>query len=751
MTFSTKKSYTKGNRPLGSILVDMGVISEEALEKALASNKASGMKTGELLVELGLASDQAVTEAMAEQLSIPLIDLKALHIPEAVTSIVPAEIARNYSVIPISSEERSITLAMANPLDFYAVDDVRFATGLRVEAAIAMKDDILDAISRYYPEPIIEEPSSSSDNKRPSNLVVFSQNTRNAKESTATDLMKISDAPPIVRFTNAILSDAIRLNASDIHIEPRRDAVLIRYRVNGIMREVMNIERKIHSGIVTRIKVLSNMDISIRKAPQDGKFQVQFDKKHIDIRVSTLPTAYGEKLNMRILSSAGAPESLDSIGFGARELQQLKSAISQPQGIVLVTGPTGSGKSTTLYTCLKSLRSPKVNIVTLENPVEYELEGINQVEINPKQGLTFATGLRSILRQDPDIVLLGEIRDAETAEIAFHAAQTGHLVLSTLHANSALETLSRLNDLGLESFNIASSINAIISQRLVRRLCDKCKQPHALDAETLRKLPEDIRNKPSLEFWQPVGCEACDKSGFTGRICIQEILVSTPKLKELMANNAGVAEIGRFAVKAGFVDLTTDGLQKAMQGLTTLDEVFRVAPSLNEDQNEELQKIHQLEETLDAQVSAQTVTAPSPTETNKPAETDLEQESGPHSLLIVDDDDFMRKLEASILSSEGYSVITAVDGLDALEVLKRQIPDMIITDHEMPNMNGVELIRVLRQNPATSTIPTIMLTGVDELDMEVESLNSGADDYLVKPINARKFIARVSRLIKQRT
>ncbi|MBL4573905.1 MAG: Flp pilus assembly complex ATPase component TadA [Gammaproteobacteria bacterium] len=736
----------KGNKRIGSILVDMGVISEKDLSNALSSNKASGKKTGEWLVELGLADDYAITVALAEQLSIPLIDLKSLHIPESVTSAVPSEIVKNYCLVPVSIEEgRSITLAMSNPLDFYAVDDVRFATGLRVEVTIAMKVEILDAIARYYPDMDMLNTPGIDGRETLSKLVVFSHSKNETKKSNARDLLKISDAPPIVRFTNAILSDAIKLKASDIHIEPRRDSVMIRYRIDGVMREIMKIERKIHKGIVSRIKVLSSMDISIRKMPQDGKFQVQYNKNHIDIRVSTLPTAYGEKVNMRVLSSVGTPESLEKMGFNSRQLAELQSAISQPQGIVLVTGPTGSGKTTTLYTCLKSLMSPKVNIITLENPIEYELEGINQVEINPKQGLTFATGLRSVLRQDPDIVLLGEIRDAETASIAFRAAQTGHLVLSTLHANSTIETLSRLSDLGLEPFNIASTLNAIVSQRLVRRLCDDCKRKSPIDDISKLKLPQAMRLNPDLRVFEPVGCEACNSTGYIGRIGIHELLIPTAKLKQLMAKNGSTQDIEKAAIESGFVNLTSDGIEKALQGLTSLAEVFRVAPTLSEDQL----KVSTLEAAIDTELKSES-DSESPTAAEK--KTALPKtKHGPISILVVDDDDFMRKLEESILTGEGYAVITAKDGVGALEIIERQIPDLIITDQEMPNMNGVELIHKIKNSPEMSHIPVVMLTDVDELDNEIECLNSGADDYLVKPINARKFIARVSRLIRLTT
>lgn len=734
MTENKKNSTTNQRRYLGDILVDSGLISPDQLSEALNINKATAKKVGQILIEMGLVDDREIASALADQLSIPLIDLTKIDIPEDVIKTIPIEIVKVHLLIPVAKDRRSVTIAMANPLDMFALDDARFATQLSIDSAIGAEQDIIAAIGKYYPDAGVFEPVSLND-PGIQNMVVYSDR---AKEETSSDkdddLLNLSDKPPVVRFTNAILSDAIKLKASDIHVEPRRKSVLIRYRVDGIMREIMQTDRQIHSGIVTRIKVLSSMDISERRTPQDGKFQVQHAESRIDFRVSTLPTSYGEKITMRILNTMNAPDSIDKLNFADKSLEHLRQAISKPQGMVLVTGPTGSGKTTTLYTCLKSLMSAQVNIITLENPIEYEIEGINQVEINPKQGLNFANGLRSILRQDPDIVLVGEIRDEETARIAFHAAQTGHLVLSTLHTNSALATLSRLEDLGIEPYNISTTLNAVVSQRLVRRLCENCKQEQPMDNSLMGHLPPSFREKKSLNAWTAEGCENCNSTGFTGRLGIHEVFHINSQIQEMIIQRKNIKDIERAAVLAGYRDLSSDGILKALNGETTLSEVYRVAPYSDEG----LVEIDELE--IQEPDAADDSDMPVSVESIKP-----------QRILLVDDELFMLQFLKGALEGEGFLITTAQDGLEGLKVAQREIPDLVIADFNMPKMNGVQLIRKLKSNLSTSYIPIMIVTGVDEVDSEIEGLNSGADDYLVKPINVRKLIARVNRLMKRQS
>lgn len=741
----SSKTKTTGRRYFGEILVTSGLIDQNTLDKALEIQKTQGKKLGQVLIEMGVADDVEIAKTLSDQLSIPFITLRELDIPKKVISLVPGELVKNYIVIPIAKKQDKLTLVMANPLDFYAVDDVRFATQLHVDVAVAPEQEIILAINKYYPEANFlrtfgfNESDEKNENDENATLTVYADKKDSDEEKTAVeDLRDLSDRPPIVRFTNAIIDDAIKLNASDIHIEPRRNSVIIRYRIDGVMREIMKTERNVHLGIVTRIKAISKMDISNRRVPQDGKLQVSRKNLLYDLRISTLPTAYGEKVTIRLLNVLGTPDSVDELNFSKQALIDLKDAISKPQGIVLVTGPTGSGKTTTLYTCLKTLMTPEVNIVTLENPIEYDVEGINQVEINPAAGLTFAGGLRSILRQDPDIILLGEIRDEETAGIAFNAAETGHLVLSTLHTNSAFVTISRLIDLGVDPFNIGSSLNAIIAQRLVRRICMKCRQPDDVGDDLRQRLPAAFRDRNIAKFWKGTGCNACNFTGYSGRVGISEVLRVTSGIQKLIRRNAPVHEIEVEAQAIGFQTLSVDGIGKAASGLTSISEIFRVAPPAVEDLVEGPGTTRQLTDEIEANeqpVDELSVPVASIT---------------PRRILIAEDNEFMLRLIQGILEGEGYVIITAQDGEEALKIALTAIPDLVVTDYLMPKMNGIEFIRKLRSKMATMYIPVIILTIKDEVDLEVEGIDAGADDFLVKPINSRKLVSRVNRLLRKR-
>ncbi len=729
---------TSGRRFLGDILVESGVISEDHLEQALDINERTGKRVGQILIDMGAATDMQIALALSDQLSVPLIQISNINIPADVLRTVPPEIVKKCLVIPIDKTDSTVTLAMANPLDHYAIDDVRFAAQLRVDVVIAMEQEVIAAIDKYYPDADLLRPLAEMGGEEEDMVVLPAARSEDTEELSEDDLLILSDQPPIVRFTNAILSDAIANKASDIHIEPGQKSVLVRYRIDGVMREIMKAERHIHDRIVTRVKVLSNMDITIRRMPQDGKFQVRFSGTSIDIRVSTLPTAYGEKLVMRVLNPMGAPESIDSLDLTEQQLADLRVSIAQPQGIVLITGPTGSGKTTTLYTCLKTVMSPEINIITLENPIEYELFGANQVEINPKQGLTFASGLRSILRQDPDIVLLGEIRDEETATVAFRAAQTGHLIFSTLHTRSALDTIPRLLDLGISPSQLTSTVSAIISQRLVRRLCNDCKEAVPLDEATRATLPAKYNADESVTAWRAEGCERCHSTGYAGRLAICEVLRITPFIEELLQQRKTAEETKKAVFGQGFITMAEDGIAKALDGLTTLSEVYRVAPMVSGGEESDSEKSGSSDE--DTMAVEEIIGE---------LQTPTIESVRPLRILVVDDQDFSFNLFQGILEGEGFTVIRAKTGIDAMNLTQKEVPDLIITAQVMPEMDGFTLIRKMRANLATAYIPTILITGEDSLDTEIESLNSGADDYLVKPINARKLIARVNRLLKR--
>jgi len=726
----------RGRKKLGELLVEAGLIDERTVAKALEIQKLQKKKIGQILIDMGVADEEEIAKAVAKQLMIPFLRLVKAEIPEEIISLVPAEVAENYLLIPVKKTPKGLLVAMANPLDLYAADDLRFLTQMAIDIAAAPQGDILQAIERYYPKHGLEKDLDSEPSIDQGIEVILPVNK---EEKDVEDLAALTELPPVVRFTNAILADAIKLKASDVHIEPRKAAVIVRYRIDGIMREVMKTDKHVHASLVSRIKIMSNMDISIRRKPQDGKSQVKFRDKIYDLRVSTIPASYGEKVTIRILDQSGAGVCLETLGLSDKALKDFVEAMSMPQGIILATGPTGSGKSSTLYACLNRLNSPDVNIITVEDPVEFDIQGINQVQINPPAGITFATGLRSILRQDPDIVMVGEIRDSETASIAFRAAQTGHLVLSTLHTNDALSAVTRLLDLGVEAFLISASLVAVVGQRLVRGICQECKIPDPLTPQILKQLPPHIGKDEGTTFWKGAGCEACQYTGYLGRMGLFEVLMITPFLKEIIEPKVSDLALRKAAEREGFQSMTMDGIRKALQGLTTIEEVFRVAPPKAEG------------------ITQMPIVEPPALEEIKTEEPPPEEPPAsvtsvrPKKILAADDNQIILKILRNILESEGYLIITAENGLEALKLALQEKPDLVVTDLLMPKMDGLTLIKKLKSQLSTRYIPIIMLTAKGEMDSEVKGIDAGADDYLTKPVNPKRLLARINRLLSRQS
>jgi type IV pilus assembly protein PilB len=723
---------------LGESLVSSGLIDEKTLQKALDIQKIQKKRLGRILIEMGVADDQTIAKTLAIQLRIPIIHLSEMDIPKEIVSLVPAELVENHLIMPVKeTKEGFLLVAMVNPLDLNAVDDLRFVTQKRISIAIAPEDDILRAIEKYYPKKDLERDLNSGP-ALDEGVEIIQRKEKEEKELTdVQDILDLTERPPVVRLTNAVIADAIKMKASDIHIEPQKNEMVIRYRVDGMMKEIMKADKHIHASLVSRIKVVSNMDISIRRKPQDGKSQIKYNDKIYDLRISTIPATYGENVTIRILNPDTAKIKIEDLGISGRALDDFIDCLDKPQGIILVTGPTGSGKSSTLYACLNRLNNPTVNIITVEDPVEYDIKGVNQVQINPAAGITFAAGLRSILRQDPDIVMVGEIRDNETASIACQAAQTGHLVLSTLHTNDAPSTITRLMDLGMEPFLIASSLVAIIGQRLVRKICDNCKAPNPLGPRIMNRLKPLARSNKDVVFWKGAGCEACNYSGYSGRLGIFEVLTITPAVRDAISGKISTDGIRKIAEGEGYQPMSMDGIVKAVQGLTTIEEIFRVAPPEFSGAPEE--KI--------VQPAAPERTAFE----EEPAEVMSSSLSmaRPHKMLVADDNEIMVKVISNILENEGYLVSVAGNGLEAYKRALQEKPDLIITDYLMPEMDGVTLIKKLRSQLATRYIPIIMLTAKDAEDAEAEVFNAGADEYLTKPVNPKKFLVRINKLLKK--
>ncbi|MGE5310244.1 MAG: ATPase, T2SS/T4P/T4SS family, partial [Nitrospirota bacterium] len=631
--------------------------------------------------------------------------------------------AESKLILAVGKQERRLRLAMANPLDYGTIDDVKFRTGLEVTVVVASETDIRKAIEKHYNKDEIDFDLLSR--VMPSAEVeVLPDERAPDTEYNVDELIRQSEIAPIVRLANAILADAIKLNASDIHIEPQEREVLVRYRVDGMMKNIFKVNLPVLAPLVSRIKIIGDMDIAVKRRPQDGRTKLKVANKHYDLRISTLPTIFGEKMVIRILDQARAYISLADLGFQGAELEVLTSILSRPQGIVLVTGPTGSGKSSTLYGALNHLRSEVINIVTVEDPVEYQLPGINQVQVNERAGITFAAGLRSILRQDPNVVMVGEIRDAETAKIAFQAANTGHLVLSTLHTNDAPSAVTRLIDLGIDPFVIASSLLCVLAQRLVRRNCPHCLVPDALQESVLARL--DLSRDQARGVRKGQGCEACQFTGYRGRAGIFEMLTINDDLRKLIVRGAADTEIAAEARRLGIRDIHADGLFKVRQGLTSVEELMRTAPPPERD----------------ARFAGTAKRAASP-----PGEAKVETPRKQPRVLAVDDDPFIRTMLEKVLSEANYEVILATDGEEALAKVFRDLPDLIISDVVMPKLDGLELVKKLKGHLQTSIIPVILLTSKDEVASEVEGLEAGADDYIPKPIVTNRLLARINRIM----
>lgn len=545
-------------RRLGDLLIEEGLITQEQLETTL-KEKAANQKIGDALLQRGLITDQQLAEVLEYQLGIPLINLLQYPFDTNLFSLISKETAKRNLIIPLKKEGNKLFVAMVDPMDFIVIDDLRLATGFQIETAIATKDDILRSINKYYN--VDEGLEELFDELSPSDR---------GRDDDVTDLDS-----PIVRLVNQILTNAVIQKASDIHVDPQETKVVVRYRVDGVLRTERVLPRHMQNVLTARIKIMSNLDITEQRIPQDGRIKINLDFHPIDLRVSTLPTVYGEKIVMRILDMGAALNDLNKIGFNALNLKRFNEMIEQPTGIVLITGPTGSGKSSTLYAALNKLNIEQVNIITIEDPVEYQLEGINQIQVNTNVGMTFAAGLRSILRQDPNIIMVGEIRDKETAEIAVRASLTGHLVLSTLHTNDSLGTVTRLVDMGVEPFLVASSLTGIVAQRLVRKVCRDCaevQQPSKREIEIFAR-----RGMKIDKITRGKGCPSCNMTGYKGRVALHEVLVLNDEMRRVIMNDDSFHKLKELAIKNKTIFLIDDGLLKVKQGLTTTEEVLRVA------------------------------------------------------------------------------------------------------------------------------------------------------------------------------
>jgi type IV pilus assembly protein PilB len=561
---------------LGDRLVAEKLISTEQLQRALAEQKGSADKLGTILVRLGFITEDSLVSFLSKQYSIPAITVAQVDPDPDVLKLVPEQIAKKHSVLPIKRMGNVLTLAMADPTNVFALDDVGFMTGLQIQPVVASEAAIRKAFERLYETGASVTDMMSELEEADTDVEVVEGGEETFTKADVFDLKESADEAPVVRLINMILTDAIRRGASDIHLEPYEKVFRVRFRIDGVLHEIMTPPKRLEAALTSRVKIMATLDIAERRLPQDGRIKLRYHQREIDFRVSTLPTIFGEKTVMRILDKDALQLDLTALGFDPWSMEQFTKAIHSPYGMILITGPTGSGKTTTLYSAIHTINSPDINIMTAEDPVEYNLKGVNQVQVNDEIGRTFAACLRSFLRQDPDVILVGETRDLETAQIGIRAALTGHLVLSTLHTNDCPSTPARLLDMGIPPFLVSSSLQLILAQRLGRRVCRDCKEPYEASEESLVPYGHVPQGLGTVNFYKGKGCQTCNFTGMKGRVAIYEVMPISTEIRDLILRNATTNEIQDAACSQGMKTLRQNALQKVIDGVTTVEEVLRV-------------------------------------------------------------------------------------------------------------------------------------------------------------------------------
>jgi type IV pilus assembly protein PilB len=551
---------------LGDLLKEMGLVTDEQVESALERQKGTRKRLGQLLLEDGIVTQLDLTKALAQKFGVSFLDLTSTRFDGAAAAYIDEKLARRYGAVPVRFlEDNTLLVAMVDPQNLPAQEDLAIITGFQIQPAIASEEDVFGAIAKIYRER--GEIGTSG-----------SEVAGELEDESLADIRDATEEAPIVKLVNSVIAQSVDDSASDIHFEPQAKELMVRFRIDGVLHEIMSIPRRMQNGVISRLKIMAELDIAERRVPQDGRIGLMVGGRPIDMRVATLPTVYGEKIVMRLLDKSNVMLDLEDLGFAEKALKRFQKSFSKPYGAILVTGPTGSGKSTTLYAALNILNSPEKNIITVEDPVEYRLTGINQVQVNTRAGMTFAAALRSILRCDPDIVMVGEIRDRETALIAVESALTGHLVLSTLHTNDAPGALSRLTEMGIEPFLTSSAVDAVLAQRLARRLCSQCKEPYTATREMLRKndFPPEVCDRDDVVLHRAKGCSRCNNTGYKGRLGLYEVMIVSEAIRRLTVERKSADEIGRVAAAEGMKSLREDGIDKVLLGMTSVEEIARV-------------------------------------------------------------------------------------------------------------------------------------------------------------------------------
>ncbi len=733
-----------------------GVVTPELVAE-LREKAAPQATLWETLVAQKVVNDEQILTALSTRFRLKIAELDKAD-PTA-KERVPEQVARRYHILPFRATDSYLEIATANPFDLDAEKALAFATAREIRMLLLAPSKIAERLDDMYrPEKAVDKLLEGMEN---SAALEHLQDVAPDEITLAASEAEASQRP-VVRLVDLIISEGILARSSDIHIEPEEGGVAVRYRIDGVLRQVMKIPRQAGLPLISRIKIMSSLDIADRLRPQDGRARVAVNGQPIDLRVSTLPATLGEKVVIRILDSRATVKSLDSLGLNTNETEGIRRLLENHEGIILVTGPTGSGKTTTLYSCINQIKSEGVNIVTVEDPVEYRMQGIVQVQVQEKAGLTFASALRSILRQDPNVVLIGEIRDRETAQIAVQASLTGHLVLSTLHTNDASNAVTRLVDIGVEAYKIAAALRGVLAQRLMRKICPTCK-------EVWMETPADRLGKwvpKGTPLYRAAGCPDCAMTGYRGRFSIVEVLTVTAEVERRIASGETAEHIAGAARRGGMKGLWESGLEHVLRGESTLDELTRVVDIPQDDERPPAAAAAPRRPgggVPQPQLAphAGAALAPEPTADALVEHFELLEEpappprSGPHGLpavkvLLVDDEDSLRKVMRDLLERDGYDVAEARDGVQALDQIDRVGPDIIVLDLNLPGLDGYGVLSHLRSRPATAAIPVIVLTAKGDEDNEVRVFELGADDFLTKPFRARALSARLEAVLGRR-
>lgn len=731
---------------LGELLIEASLITQDQLAGALRIQQDTRQMLGQILIDKGWVSEEKICQILSKKLHVPYTHLHNVLISQDVVRLVPEELAVKYQVLPVLIQNTALYVAMADPRNIEAIQQIEFKTGMSVKPLLAAQSQIREAIRKHYT--ITEYVGQMLDQGHEDDHMIMKPTGAPARENAD------AGSNEIIRLANSIVAEGIKLRASDIHIDLLAQHVSVQYRIDGILTRGIKLPKQIYPLLLNRFKVLAGLNITAQRASQDGHIHVTYQQRELDLRVSTVMSPTGEKIVMRVLDRKTKFDDITRLGLSPQHQTQCRGFLQQHQGLILTAGPTGSGKTTTLYALLNALKDGTKHIVTIEDPIEYQLDGVTQIQINARAGATFASGLRSVLRHNPNVILIGEIRDAETAAVAMQASEAGHLVLSTIHANDTIAAVSRLLALNISTDLIASNLLLIIAQRLIRRICPRCQKEYHPEAEELQRI--GLADKLSdVRFYKADGCNVCRDSGYYGQIGIFELFAPDPHIRQAIARGTGTYELRRMAREAGMPALCASGVEAIRQGVTTLEEVLRACPLTQESftptpprvQPDQLPKPAEVPE----EARAEPLAAQGQPETSEADVLLLEEEIVEQQprIVIAEDDPTVSTMLRTLLERKGYQALLSGDGEEALQKIQIARPDLVLLDINMPKKDGFAVCEALRANVNTAFIPVIMLTAQSSIESKLRGLAVGADDYMTKPFHPQELLARVEAILRR--